>query len=1136
MFVPVNYLAKALYDCSKVALLACVLSLLACSDQSDQSSLEKPSASAQITAAEISKNNRGVALMGRFEYQQASDVFAELIASRPDWHDVRINYAVALKNRQQAEDGIKALEQLNKVLAVEPGNLRANYVAGVLQLYIGEIESASGFFKAVLALDNNDAYAHYYLGQCQLRQGDAEAASRSYQNAIRLDPYLRSAYYSDAQVLRRLGRTEEATTQLSLFQRFANNPAARLAEFKYTRMGPKSLAIVAGETPESIEGITLPEGPLFADQRVVAKISTTETSNSIPSLRISTVDIDNNGAQDLFLSNNTDDTANSTSGNSSYPHLLKSDAAGKFSEVVDHPWNKTAGINAIAWGDIDNDQTVDAYLCRNGANQLWLQQEGGEWQQAPIEAGIENGDNDCADATMVDADHDGDLDILIANRGAGDELLNNNRDGTFKSLADKLHSAAEPVDSLFIVTTDLDADSDVDLIFVREQAPHQVLINDRLWDYTPSTEHKNFQNADVTALATADTNADGQIELLSLDRQGKMSHWQPNVEEKNTWEPKDIYDSKIAKEQTADLFALDLNGNGRPEVALLANGAFEILELPETSDPNGYAEILLTERFDGGMPTPVTRSLQGSSLFAVDKTGTVLEWAPGPGRFKFATLSLSGKHDAAETMRSNASGIGTQIGVRNDTRWSITDTHKNSSRRGYSLQPTAIGLGGRDKADFVEIEWSDGVYQTELDVQSDVSTTIAEEQRQLGSCPILFAWDGEKFKFVTDILGVGAQGFLIEPGVLLPPRPWEKVSFSPGTISAQNGRMKFKLTEPMEENAYVDAMSLESYDLPESWGLVVDERIGTAAPEVTGDALFYRNEISPIAASDSAGNDVLDRVLEHDQYAMHPGEIDRRFIGLLKDTESVTLKFERAINSENEAAKGQAVLVAESWLEFPYSQTHFSVWQAGLEYRPVSLAARDVDGEWHDVYPDFGFPGGMPRVMALPLLDLPENTIALRLSWNREIYWDRLRIVYSEQAPDEMRHSIMSPELARVAKSGFSRRINHAQRRPEYDYQQRKPFGDALGEMTELVNESDDALAIIGPGEEVHVEFAAPAPPPQGLKRWYVLDTRGWGKDKDMYTQTGETVGPLPRTYPDVDNVVRDALHQRHNTRFQSGR
>ena len=53
---------------------------------------------------------------------------------------------------------------------------RANYVAGVVRLYLGEVEIAARHFEVVLAVDSADAYAHYYLGQCRLQLDDEEAA------------------------------------------------------------------------------------------------------------------------------------------------------------------------------------------------------------------------------------------------------------------------------------------------------------------------------------------------------------------------------------------------------------------------------------------------------------------------------------------------------------------------------------------------------------------------------------------------------------------------------------------------------------------------------------------------------------------------------------------------------------------------------------------------------------------------------------------------------------------------------------------------------------------------------------------------------------------------------------------------
>jgi hypothetical protein len=85
----------------------------------------------------------------------------------------------------------------------------------------------------------------------------------------------------------------------------------------------------------------------------------------------------------------------------------------------------------------------------------------------------------------------------------------------------------------------------------------------------------------------------------------------------------------------------------------------------------------------------------------------------------------------------------------------------------------------------------------------------------------------------------------------------------------------------------------------------------------------------------------------------------------------------------------------------------------------------------------------------------------------------------------------------------------------------------------DLVQTHDDAVAVFGPGEEVHMEFAANLPPvKEGWTRRFVLECRGWCKDMDLFTKEGETVGPMPGE----SSPVREALHRQFNTRFESGR
>ncbi len=77
-----------------------------------------------------------------------------------------------------------------------------------------------------------------------------------------------------------------------------------------------------------------------------------------------------------------------------------------------------------------------------------------------------------------------------------------------------------------------------------------------------------------------------------------------------------------------------------------------------------------------------------------------------------------------------------------------------------------------------------------------------------------------------------------------------------------------------------------------------------------------------------------------------------------------------------------------------------------------------------------------------------------------------------------------------------------------------------------------DALAILGPGEAVVLDFDAPSTSaPEGWTRRLVLEPRGWCKDMDLYTLDGETIEPLPGS----NTAARARLHPRFNTRYAAG-
>lgn len=1075
---------------------------------------------------EIIQNNRGVGLMGQYENEAARAVFAALADEHPDWLEVRVNLAIATLNRQREGDEQRALDIVLRVLEEAPGNERARYVAGLLYLYLGQSERALEYLRSVAEIAPDDAHVAYFTGQAMVQLGRTEEALDWYRRAIRNDPYLRSGYYGAALVLRRLGDGEAARQMLADYQRFENNPRAHLAEFRYTRMGPRAEAQVIG--PAEPDRPVDPAGPLFEAMEAVAPAPA-----GAAGMTLTTVDLDGDGRQDLFLAG----------GLAASSLVYLNDGHNGFEPRPEHPLSGHADVVAAAWGDIDNDGRVDAFFCRQGPDLLWMQSPGG-WRERAADAGVAD-EAACAGAALFDADHDGDLDILVVNADGANELFNNNLDGTFRRLAGRAEApiggGARP--SRQALATDLDGDRDADIVILHASPPHEVFLNDRLWRYTAADGLDNFKAAPLAAVSAADLDSDGRISLVTLDAGGTISRW--DADDQGAWRETRLAEHATSEPENAAITMLDLDGSGRAELLLHDGKGFRVFRLEGT----GTVKLVYEAEVQSAALAPVLLEPgKGSSIAAVarseDGNAVLAAWKPGAGRHPFAAVQPTGLTSEGDGMRSNASGIGTGLLVRAGDRWTLTDTYDAHSAPGQSLQPVALGLGGRASADFLKLSWTDGVFQTELGLAAGELHLIAEHQRQLASCPVLFAWNGERYEFVSDLLGVAGIGFLLEPGVYSEPRPWEYFKFPHGAIEPRDGLYALKIGEPMEEIAYLDTLRLHLFDLPPDWTMALDERMHTGGgPAPTGAPVFYRESGSiPVAhAINDRGADVTALLREKDHEAPPPGAADRRFLARLAREHVLELSFDRVINP----AGSHPVMVADGWVEYPYSQTVFAAWQAGADYAPPTLEALGADGQWHLVYERFGYPAGMPREMSLPLDALPEGTTRLRLRSNWEIYWDRIAIVHAEDPPAGLRHHVAPMLDARLSKTGFARRDTLAQRLPYYDYADRSPFWDtryqsgyytALGPVMPLVAEQNDALAVIGPGDELHAEFASPGDAPAEGRRVVVLEVRGFAKDMDLYTDTGDTVEPLPSTPGAGDPEIRDALHERFLNRYQGGR
>ncbi len=332
-------------------------------------------------------------------------------------------------------------------------------------------------------------------------------------------------------------------------------------------------------------------------------------------------------------------------------------------------------------------------------------------------------------------------------------------------------------------------------------------------------------------------------------------------------------------------------------------------------------------------------------------------------------------------------------------------------------------------------------------------------------------------------------------------------------------------------------MKIQVIDIPQAYSLILDERMAIGKPAVTGSVIAYQKVIKPQHVFNKSGIDVTMQAQVSDKVAINIENQDKRFLGLV-DEQVITMQF-------NQPIVGEYQFIFNGWVEYGYSQTMFAAWQAGLTAHAPTLEYF-ADGQWHVLLKEFGYPAGMPRAASVPI-KIPQATHKLRIRTNMEVYFDEFALIKAEKSQNMAKiiHKYdLKLQSAQLKQIGFPERKNNQQRVPTYDFTQIKPFWDTrymqgaytqLGTITPLLAKTDNALAIIGAGEGIELQYTDDLPIlANGYKRYYLLKFVGWAKDMDILTKQGETLEPIPAQ--GIVSAIARQLNQKYNTRFKAGK
>jgi tetratricopeptide (TPR) repeat protein len=681
-----------------------------------------------------------------------------------------------------------------------------------------------------------------------------------------------------------------------------------------------------------------------------------------------------------------------------------------------------------------------------------------------------------------------------------------------------------------IALLDIDNDRDLDLVLAAVgQSPYAIL-NDRLGQFHQAPVNGLAATGAVSGLLVTDLDSDGKADLVASSATASVLAW------RNTTEPTTTVATELSfaswplnASSWSAVQALDLDLDGRPD----------LLGLP--TDPSKPGEVVLPAwaRNEGKRHTAATLPVRLESsgveaVAAVDLVGDplpdILVLRPGesPALARnqgngqhWLSLQLGGHWGVKpKLMRTNSHAIGTRVAVEGQGIHVTYDHTTPETGLAQSIAPIVLGLGAKSNADLVHLLWPDGVMQCELSVASNKKINLAETNRKEGSCPVLFTWNGRRFVCIGDFLGGGGLGYLVAPGVYSQPDRDEAVAISVQQLQPAGGVFRLSVTEPMDEVAYLDQLRLEVVDRPSDVSVAPDERFAPSGPRPTGNLLAWRTVIEPAHATDLDGRDMSETLRQWDRHTVDTFRKLGGYIGYSEE-HGIILDFGNRLGRFKEADR--LVLCLAGWVEYPYSQTNYAAATAGIALNPPTIERRRDDGSWQVIEPHAGYPAGLPRLTTLDLTGkLNGPRCVLRIKTNMECYYDQAFVALRDPAAEtSLQVTTLPVARAVLGYRGYTREISPDGEQPliyDYDYIDPAPLARLSGKLTRygdvarLLEADDDLLCVVGPGDEVRLEFEAVGLPPlpAGWTRSYVLRAGGYCKDADPFTATSDSVEPLP--------------------------
>ena len=1062
----------------------------------------------------------------------------------------------------QVGDDTRAESSLSEATRVVPGEPAGWVNWGVLALRQRSFDAAAQRFERARKLLPPNGEIEYLDGILESDRGNSAAAISDLRTAVRLDPKnLRAAYLLASEVERQGDPDSELAFQQLVEQIVTVQPDNVAALLELSRIAAKrgdghalqaAVARIGGLSkgwpPEAAQQLAqLQAAAAGPDTRSAATRSTflRNVLMRVPEFRANLAEIKAAPGEDaepvsrFFLLENTSSkpaVADAAMGFSDEPIAAMPGAGWGWVGAVSMNGSGTPAI-AVANGhevrlstgaglpfpggaaagaplpegvlalDYNYDFKMDLLLAGAGGVRLFRQDRPDAFTDVTASTTLPKGVANAAytGAWAADIEADGDLDVVLGAKAGPVQVLRNNGDRTFAVV----QPFADVAGLRQFVWVDLNGDGNPDAALIDGGGRLRVFLNERSGRFREAALPQSVQA--VRAVTSGDVGGGNLLSLLVLGGSGEIDRI-GFMQSSGGWETKPIArlpePGSFAGEEVR-LRATDLDNNGAVDLALGRASA---------AGGSGPGALIWLQDEQGGF----------SLLKAPVELGSVFDAADMKGSGRVDLLGLTA--DGRATVGSNH---GTKEyhwqTIRPRARVATGDQRINSFgvggemelRAGLLVQKQSIsrpelhfGLGEQSSAAVARIVWPNGSVRAEFNLKSNQQ--IVTEQRLKGSCPFLFAWNGRQMEFVKDSVpwgsAIGLRINSLGTAKVAATEEWYKIGRD--ELVPRDGFYDLRVTGELWESYFYDRLSLMTVDHPAGTEVFTDERFDVPPVKLAVTAV---GTPQPIArATDDDGKDATATLAALDgRYLDNFGR--GQYQGVTRD------HFVEIELGEKAPASGPLWLIAKGWLHPSDSSINVAMSQGRHDApRWLSLEVPDGRGGWKVARPNLGFPAGRKKICLIDLrgVFVPGAPRRLRLRTNLEIYWDSIE--WAQGLPGtELRITHLDPAVADLHFRGFSA-ISQADASspeiPQYEqisgtaqrWRDLEGFYTRFGDVRELLRASDDRYVIMNAGDELALRFPAPAPPPAGWVRDYVLAGDGWIKDGDYNSTYSATVLPYP--------------------------